>query len=176
MRPAVFLDRDGTLIEDRGHLRDPSDVVFFRDTAKALNSLMEHFQLFIVTHQPGVAQGVISLDNVMKVNTHIITVLGGAGVRIVDVYCCPHSVSDDCLCIKPKPYFLWKAAGDYLVDLRRSFVIGDHPNDVELARNAGARGIYVLTGHGAKHREELLAETVVVPGILEAAEWILEHH
>jgi D-glycero-D-manno-heptose 1,7-bisphosphate phosphatase len=151
-------------------------VVFFPETAEALESLTEHFQLFIVTHQPGVAKGVISLDNVMKVNTHIMTILAEAGIRIVDVYCCPHSPSEDCPCIKPKPYFLWKAARDYSVDLHRSFVIGDHPNDVELARNAGAWGIYVLTGHGAKHREELSTETVVVPGILEAAKWILDHH
>lgn len=174
-RPAVFLDRDGTLIEDRGHLCQPADVVFFPETVKALKSLAAHFQLFIVTHQPGVAEGLISIDNVLRVNNHIVTVLAEAGVSIVDVYCCPHSASDECPCIKPKPYFLLKAARDYSIDLQRSFVIGDHPHDVVLARNAGACGIYVLSGHGGKHRTELPAETVVLPGILEAARWILHN-
>ena len=173
VQPAVFLDRDGTLIEDRGHLREPSDVVFFPHTAKALKSLGVHYQLFIVTHQPGVAKGLISPDDVLRVNNHIVTVLAEAGVRIGDVYCCFHLPSDNCPCIKPKPYFLLKAAEDYSLDLQRSFVIGDHPHDVALASNAGACGIYVLSGHGAKHRAELPAKTVVLPGILEAAMWIL---
>ena len=173
-RKAVFLDRDGTILEDRGHLRDPSQVVFFVDTFDALRCLQDHFLLFIVTNQPGIAEGVLSQSDVNQVNAYVVSRLADAGVRITDVYVCPHRRSDACSCIKPQPYFLKKAAETYKVDLRSSFVIGDHPHDVLLARNAGARGVYVLTGHGAKHREELPEDTVVVPGIKEAANHILE--
>jgi histidinol phosphatase-like enzyme len=101
--------------------------------------------------------------------------LASHGIEITEVYVCPHRRSDNCSCIKPKPYFLRLAAREYDVELARSYVVGDHPSDVELAANAGARGVYVLTGHGKKHRSELPGGVVVVPGIQQAADWILRH-
>ena len=174
LHPAVFLDRDGTIIEDRGHLRDPSQVVFFQDTFDALRRLQEHFLLFVVTNQPGVAEGVLTQSDVDQVNAHVVARLAAEGVQIVDVYVCPHRRIDGCACIKPQPYFLKEAAVRSQIDMRESFVIGDHPHDVLLARNAGAFGICVLTGHGAKHFGELPANTVVVTGIREAAVHILK--
>jgi len=171
--PAVFLDRDGTIIEDRGHLRSPSEVVFLPDTVPALARLQEHFSLFIVTHQPGIAAGFVSADEVAWVNDYVVTDLRRHGIVICDVYCCPHRREDGCVCVKPNPHFLQHAADSYGVDLAESFVVGDHPHDVTLAENAGATGIYVLTGHGAKHRREVPEGRVVVPGIREAADWIL---
>ena len=174
LRPAVFLDRDGTIIEDRGHLRDPAQVIFFHDAFDALRRLQEHFLLFIVTNQPGIAEGILSQSDADRVNTCVVAGLAKAGVRITDVYVCPHRRIDGCSCIKPKPYFLQEAAARHQIDLGESFVIGDHPHDVLLARNACATGIYVLTGHGAKHLRELPAGTVVVTGIREAAIHILK--
>jgi len=170
---AVFLDRDGTIIEDRGHLRNPSDVVFFPETFEALQKLMEYFMLFIVTNQPGISKGLIGHNDVKHINIHLIKTLAKAGIKITNIYVCPHSRSDNCFCIKPEPYFLEKAAEDYQIDLQRSFVVGDHPHDVQLARNAGARGIYLLTGHGRKHLPELPEDTDVSEGILQAAEKII---
>ena len=173
-RPAVFLDRDGTLIEDRGDLFLPEQVVFFSDTISSLQRLQEHFDLFIVTNQPGVAGGTLSAQDVARVNSHIISRLAESGVRIVATYVCPHDRTDGCLCIKPKPYFLRKAERDHCIDLQHSFVIGDHPHDVEFAKSAGAKGIYLLSGHGMKHRAELSGNTPVVDGIREAAELIIK--
>ncbi|MGD2093480.1 MAG: HAD family hydrolase [Phycisphaerales bacterium] len=167
---AIFLDRDGTIIEDVGHLKTPSDVVFFPGTFGALRALRKHFLLFIVTNQPGVAEGVISRENVNCVNAYLIKTLAESGIDIADIYVCPHSRSENCVCIKPKPYFAKKAAEDYDIDLQRSFVVGDHPHDIQLAKNVGARGIYVLTGHGHKHLPELQEGVEVVEGIIEAAE------
>ncbi len=172
--PAVFLDRDGTLIEDRGHLRSPSEVVFFPDTIRALRLLQKTFKLFIVTHQPGIAEGTVQAAEVARVNDHVVRRLARAGIRIERVYCCPHRRSDNCGCIKPNVYHLGIAAREFGIDLGKSFVIGDHPHDVELARNAGGTGIYVLTGHGTKHRQELPAGALVTSGIREAATLILE--
>ena len=173
LRPAVFLDRDGTVIEDRGHLSDPSEVVFYPDTVNALRRLQKHFLLFVVTNQPWVARGILTLEDVNRVNAHVVSHLAEHGVVITAVYVCPHERSDGCSCIKPNPYFLHKAAAEYGVDLRRSFTIGDHPHDVEFARSVGARGVYVRTGHGSKHLAELRADEIIVSGIGEAADWIL---
>ncbi len=173
MKPAAFLDRDGTIIEDRGHLRSPAEVVFYPETVRALQRLQEHFDLFIVTHQPGIAGGLVSEAEVEEVNRHVATELLRQGVRIAAVYCCPHRREDRCRCIKPEPFFLEEAARQFGVDLKASFVVGDHPHDVTLAQNAGARGVYVLTGHGRKHRAEAPAGAPIVPGIWEAVDWIL---
>lgn len=171
--PAVFLDRDGTIIEDRGHLRSPSEVVFFPDTVPALLRLQDHFRLFVVTHQRGIADGIVGADEVARVNGHVVSALRRHGVVITEVYCCPHRRDQGCECIKPKPYHLQQAARDYRIDLARSFVVGDHPHDVVLADNAGACGIYVRSGHGTKHRAEVRGREAIVPGIREAADWIL---
>jgi D-glycero-D-manno-heptose 1,7-bisphosphate phosphatase len=171
--PAVFLDRDGTIIEDRGHLRSPAEVVFFADTVASLKELQEHYLLFVVTHQPGIARGVVTADEVAQVNGHVVSELRSHGIVISDVYCCPHNRQDGCECIKPNPYFLHIAAREYGLDLAGSFVVGDHPHDVVMADNAGATGIYVLTGHGESHRAELSPCRTVASGIREAAALIL---
>ena len=172
-RPAVFLDRDGTLIEDRGHLRRAADVVFFPDTTEALWLLQQDHLLFIVSNQSGVAEGLLTTEEVEQVNRYVIEQLANAGVTVTEVYWCPHHRSDNCMCIKPNPYFLQRAADQHDVDLPRSYTIGDHPHDVYLAENVGARGIYVLSGHGRKHRYEVNGDHPVVEGIAEAAEWIM---
>jgi L-threonylcarbamoyladenylate synthase len=172
-RPAVFLDRDGTLIEDRGDLSRPADVVLFPDAIPALRRLAEQFELFIVTHQGGVGRGVLTMRDVDRIHHELLSRLQAQGVRIRRVYVCPHRRDELCECIKPKPTFLLAAAKEFGIDLRRSFTVGDHPHDVQLGRAAGATGLYVRTGHGEKHRGELSPDVVVLPGIREAAEWIL---
>ncbi len=174
LRPAVFLDRDGTLVEERGYLADPADIVFYPDTVDALRRLQERFVLFIVTHQPWVARGILTMEAVERVNAQIVSYLAEHGVTITAVYVCPHERSEGCLCIKPRPYFLRQAAAEHGVDLQRSFTVGDHPHDVELARGVGARGVYVRTGHGSQHVAELRSDDIVTAGIAEAAERILE--
>jgi L-threonylcarbamoyladenylate synthase len=171
--PAIFLDRDGTLIEDRGHLKDPSEVAFLPGVLSALRRLKDQFVLFLITNQNGVALGKIELEDAHRVNDHVARRLNEAGIPLRAIYCCPHQRSDGCLCIKPNPYFPRKAEKEHGVDLGRSFVVGDHPSDVELAANVGARGLYVLSGHGQKHRHELKVACQVVPGLAEAAEAIL---
>ena len=91
---AVFLDRDGTLIEDRGNLRSPSEVVFYPDTVRALGLLQRNFKLFIVTNQPGIADGAITTADVAAVHEFILAHLAQSGIRIERVYYCPHRRSD----------------------------------------------------------------------------------
>ncbi len=173
MQKAVFLDRDGTIIEDRGHLRCPSQVVFIPGAFDALRRLQEEVLLFIVTNQSGIAKRIITSQDADRVNRHVVGCLAKSGVHITDVYVCPHQREDLCACIKPRGHFLKNAALRYRLDLTRSFTVGDHPHDVDLADRVGAQGIYVLTGHGKKHRPELPPGTTVARDIGDAAERIL---
>ena len=139
-RPAVFLDRDGTLIEDRGWLRSPAEAVFFPDTVPALRKLAESHELFISTQQSGVARGLLTAAEVHAVNEAVVARLAAAGIPIRAVLCCQHGPDDGCDCRKPNPAPLQRAAEKFGLDLARSFGVGDHPHDVELARRAGAPG------------------------------------
>lgn len=170
--PAVFLDRDGTLVEDRGYLRRPSEVFFFDNTVSALLLLQQKFRLFIVTNQTGIGEGFIDRAEVKLVNDFIMDFLFSKGIIIEQIYCCPHRRADKCDCMKPNPYFIRKAAGEYGIDVQKSFVVGDHPCDVEMAINAGATGVFVLSGHGRKHRAEIPSSVAVVEHIGEAATFI----
>ena len=157
-RAAVFLDRDGTIIEDKGHISRQRDIVFFDDTFAALRLLQKQFLLFIVTNQSGVGLGRISREAAVLANAYVVRCLNDEGIDITQVYSCFHKREDNCPCIKPNPYFLYKAEMEYHVDLGRSYVIGDHPHDVDFARNVGATGLYLLTGHGRKHLNEVSNE------------------
>ena len=173
MRAAVFLDRDGTIVEDRGHLSRPEDVDFYPDAFPALRHLQERFVLFIVTNQNGVAKGLVSPGDVERVNAHVVARLAAEGIAVRAVYTCPHQRADGCPCIKPKPFFLKRAEEEHGIDLGASWSVGDHPHDADLARAVGGRGIFLLTGHGPKHRGEIAPGVPVAGGIAEAADIIL---
>lgn len=172
-RTAVFLDRDGTIIEDRGHLHSPEQIQFIDGAVAALRRLQDRHLLFVVTHQGGIAQGLITAAQAQAVNDALVRRLAAEGIIIEKVYTCPHAREDGCACIKPNPHSLNQAAEEYGLDLSHSYVIGDHPHDYELGANAGARGIYVLTGHGHKHRDELAPDAVVADDLSAAAGMIL---
>ncbi len=170
---AIFWDRDGTLIEDRGYLADPGEAVLIDGAVRALLRLKPYFVFFIVTNQAGIARGAISARDAARVNESLLSRLAGEDIHFAEVYVCPHSKEDNCKCRKPRPYFLEQAAKTYHVALDKSYVVGDHPSDIKLAANAGAKGVYVCTGHGQKHLHELEAGEIVVPDISAAADWIL---
>lgn len=173
IRPAVFLDRDGTIIEDRGHLDDPRQVQFLEGVFEALRALGERFALVIVTNQSGIAKGCLTAEQVDEVNRAVVEGLSTQGVTVEQVCVCPHARADNCHCIKPKPHFPEQAAREHGLDLRRSYTIGDHPHDAELATAIGATGLYVLSGHGTKHRAELPEGFDVFDDLAHAARWIL---
>ncbi|WBW96703.1 D-glycero-alpha-D-manno-heptose-1,7-bisphosphate 7-phosphatase [Oceanirhabdus sp. W0125-5] len=174
MKKAVFLDRDGVIIEDSGYIDTIEEVKFFPFTMEALKELNKHYELFIVTNQSGIGRGLITEEGVDKVHEYILDELRKNDIHIREVYCCTHINEDKCICRKPNPYFLLEAEKKLDIDLKNSFVIGDHPSDVELAVNAGATGIYVLTGHGEKHLRKLKHRDVIVDSLKEAVEWILD--
>ena len=173
-KPAIFLDRDGTIIEDRGHLSGCDEVNFFPFTVEALTLLQEHFLLFIVTNQSGISLGRVSREEVDRVNDHVLKHLKNHGIAIQQLYCCSHKRDDHCECIKPKPYFINEAMRAYNLDIAQSFSIGDHPHDVDFCKNAGGNGLYVLTGHGTKHFATVGSDTQCFENLLDAARWVLK--
>jgi D-glycero-D-manno-heptose 1,7-bisphosphate phosphatase len=174
MNQAIFLDRDGTLIKDSGFLRDPSKVAFYSFTIEALKLLQEQFDLFIVTNQCGIANGILSHNEVEKVNRFIIDTLAKKNIDIKDCYVCPHGIGAGCECRKPKTFFAEQAALTYDLDLSRSYVIGDHPSDINFAKAFGGHGAYVLTGHGGHHRRLVPDNVIVSKNLLYAARKIIE--
>lgn len=178
MKPAVFLDRDGTLIEERHYLSEPAGVVAVPGAANALRELREAgFDLFLVTNQSGVGRGYYSLDDVCRVHERLVELLGlGAGV-FRHIYVAPEAPDQPSAGRKPSPHFLFDARDRFGVNLAASYMVGDKWIDLECGWNAGARkSLLVRTGYGAEcERTEgaRLARAVVVDDVAEAARWIL---
>jgi len=172
MKKAVFLDRDGTIIEDLGYIKSVDAIKFFDSTFQALRSLQEDYLLFLITNQSGVGKGLLNMREVRIVNQEIVNTLKSESIAIKKIYVCPHTKEDNCKCHKPSPFFLLEASIEYDLDLSKSYLIGDHPGDVYCAENAGSTGIYLLTGHGKKHLKEFTKRPIIKADILQAAKFV----
>ncbi len=149
LRPAVFLDRDGTICEEVGYLNHLSRFMMYPWAASSIRRLNEaNLAVIVVTNQSGVSRGIFPESLVQQVHRQMAQELGNAGARLDAVYYCTHRREDHCDCRKPLPGLLHRAAGEHGLDLERSFVVGDRYADVASAHAAGSRGILVLTGYG----------------------------
>jgi len=178
MNHAVFLDRDGTLLEEVNFLHRAEEVVLVPGAATALRGLRDAgFKLFIVTNQSGVGHGYFTLDDVENVHRRIREELEPAGVRFERIYIAPETSAQPAHGRKPSPRFLFEARDEFGVDLARSYMIGDRLSDVECGANAGVRkSLLVRTGYGAgteRNAAEKLRDKVIVDNLAEAARWIL---
>jgi D-glycero-D-manno-heptose 1,7-bisphosphate phosphatase len=179
MRRAVFLDRDGTIIEERNYLSRVEEVAIFPGAAAALARLCRAgFELFIVSNQSGVGRGYFTLADVEKVNQHILRELEREGVRFRKVYIAPEAPDAPSRGRKPSPQFLLDARDEFGVDLAQSYMIGDKLIDLECGWNAGVRKcLLVRTGYGRElegNSAEKLTAAVVVADLPAAAQWILD--
>jgi len=180
-RPAVFLDRDGTICEEVGYLNHPGRFRLFPFAGKAICRLNgAGFAVIVVTNQSGVARGYFPLSLVHEVHERMRNDLLAEGARIEGVYFCPHGGSEDCSCRKPKTGMIEQAARDLFLDVSRSFVIGDRYGDMELAFRAGMRAVFVRTGYGLGewtwHAQDWPRQPdAVVDDLVRAVDWILEH-
>jgi D-glycero-D-manno-heptose 1,7-bisphosphate phosphatase len=152
-RPAIFLDKDGTLIEDVPYNVDPARLVFTAGALPALALLAEAgYALVVVTNQPGLASGRFSRSDFALLERALMRrVLDEAGVDIAAVYACPHAPavgrSPACLCRKPAPGLLRRASLEQRLDLTRSWMVGDILDDIEAGRRAGCRTVLLDVGH-----------------------------
>lgn len=176
LRAAVFLDRDGTVIEEKEYLSDPGGVSLLPGVGEALRGLAAHgFPLVLVTNQSGVARGLYSWEAYVAVARRVEEVLCEEGVRLEGTYVCPHhpDFTGPCRCRKPRTGLFRDAARDLGLDLSASFYVGDRARDVLPAEVLGGRGVLVRTGHGAGDEEVVPPGTVVVRDLAEAASFIL---
>lgn len=151
---AVFLDRDGVIIENRSaYVTSWADVTFLPRAFAAMRRLSTSTRaVVLVTNQSAVGRGLISLDEAVALNRRVIAEIEAHGGRVDAWYLCPHHPDHRCDCRKPAPGMLHRAEKDLALDLTRSYMVGDAVSDMEAARAAGVRGLLVLTGRG---REQL---------------------
>jgi D-glycero-D-manno-heptose 1,7-bisphosphate phosphatase len=148
-KPAIFLDRDGTLNESVGYVNHPSRFHLFPWTVAAIRTIRENGYLAVmVTNQSGVGRGLFGENVLDEVHRELRQVLTGADAELHGIYVCPHRPHDGCECRKPRPGMLLRAERDLHCDLTRSWMIGDTLSDLETAWSVGARGALVRTGFG----------------------------
>lgn len=158
-KPAIFLDRDGVIIENRDdYVRHWSDVVIYPQAAEALaQSAGLGYQMIIITNQSVIGRGLVDETTIAEINARLVENIRVAGGRIDAVYVCPHAPEDNCSCRKPRPGLLLRAAEDMAVELDRSILIGDAMSDIMAGQAAGVPHCYLVrTGRGRS--EEKMAE------------------
>lgn len=151
MKPAIFLDRDGVIIENRpDYIRTWDDVSFYPQALPALAKVSRlPYSIVLVTNQSAVGRGIISLDAAWAINRQLVDVVNQSGGRIDHVYMCPHTPWEGCRCRKPKPGLFLQAASELAIDLGQSLMIGDALTDLYAATAAGVpRAALVRTGRG----------------------------
>ena len=177
MNRAVFLDRDGTLNEDPGYLRDPSQLRLFPGAGLGLAELKRAgFLLVVVSNQSGVGRGLFTLDVLQGIHFRLGQLLSRDGATIDHYELCVHHPDDECDCRKPKPALLIRSAEKLAIDPARSYMVGDKLTDLGAGQAAGCKAsILVRTGEGTA-AERLLKPgqaSFVADSVLEAAGWIL---
>ena len=172
MRPAAFLDRDGTLIEDRGYAYRVSDYAPLPGAIEAVRLLRgAGFAVIVVSNQSGVGRGYFSPEDLERFEAHLRADFAAHGAAVDALYSCPHAPEAGCACRKPATGMLERARAEHGLDVAKSWVIGDKASDVELARRAGCRAARVLCGAEPERGEE--RAEIVAADLLDAVRRIL---
>jgi len=187
-RPAVFLDRDGTIVREVDYLRSVDQLRLLRGAAEAIRRLNEAgFVVVLATNQSGIARGLLTESDLQAVHDELQRRLAQRGAHLDAIYHCPHhpeasvqAYRKRCRCRKPAPGLLQRAARELDVDLARSFAIGDSARDVEAGARAGCRTILVRTGYGRHTEQDFLGrcrEALAHPAkvVAEALEHLVEN-
>jgi len=186
-RKAVFLDRDGTLNTEVGHLRHPDQLELMDGVAAAVKRLNQSGYVTIVaTNQPVIARGDVTTDGLEEIHAKLDAQLGKEGAYVDRIRYCPHhpdrgypgeipELKGPCRCRKPEPGLLTDSISELTIDPTQSWMIGDTTTDMEAGRRAGVNTILLRTGFAGDDRKFLPGE-VVMPNLSQAVEWILEGH
>ncbi|MDB6102017.1 MAG: histidinol-phosphate phosphatase family protein [Gammaproteobacteria bacterium] len=169
----VILDRDGTIVIDRGYLDDPAGLAFLPGAAEGLRYLHERgFRLVVITNQSGIGRGRLSAERLHEIHERFIDMVRSAGAYIEAIYYCPHSPETGCACRKPGSALLLQAAAELGFDSRQAIVIGDKQSDIELGRRVSATTIFI---RGDSTGDSLSANAdFVVDDLLQAAHIIAD--
>ena len=180
LRPAVFIDRDGVINEERNYVHQISEFAFLPGAIEGLKKLQDlGYALVVVTNQAGIAKGFYTEADFERLTNHMLQKLLKDGVKISGVYHCPHHPNGVvtkftvfCECRKPRPGMLLRAANDLGVLMEKSILVGDKISDIEAGFAAGiTTNILVESGHEIEEASKDVA-TVVCKNLDDAAEWI----
>lgn len=183
MNKAVFLDRDGTIIEDIGYLCAPGQIKFIPGSIAAIKSLKDAgYKIVVITNQAGVARGLVTEDMLQTIDKVMHKSILSSGTHLDGIYYCPHHPEHgafpykrECECRKPHPGLLKKAQKDLNIDLAASFMIGDKASDIEAGQRAGVRTVFVNSG---PHQDQLAKLTQqpdhLAADLRAAAAWVLK--
>jgi D-glycero-D-manno-heptose 1,7-bisphosphate phosphatase len=171
----VILDRDGTMVIDRGYLGDPAGLEFEPGAGDALRLLHEcGFRLVVITNQSGVGRGFFPLDRLISMNAHLAAMVDEAGAKLSGIYFCPHTPDAGCACRKPALGLLNLAAAELKFDPKSAIVVGDKESDIEFGRRAGATT--VLLARDVPAPVASVVPDIVAPNLMEAARTIVARY
>ena len=185
---AIFIDRDGTLIENVDYLTSKEQVKILPGVIEALKNINENAYLGIcVTNQPVIARGEIDENNLIEIHNYIETLLGREGCYLNEFYYCPHHPDGgfngeavkykvNCECRKPKIGMFQKANNEYLIDMSNSWMIGDTTTDIQAGKNAGLKTVLVRTGYGGEDGKFNVKADFIFEDLLSASNWILKEY
>lgn len=184
-RPAVFVDRDGTLNREVEYLRRVEDLRLLPGTAAAVRRLTgAGFAVVVITNQSGIARGLLDDETLAQIHATLTARLAAGGAHLAGIYACPHHPEAGrpplrrcCRCRKPAAGLVRRATRELGLDLGRSYCVGDGPADLGLAAATGTRGVLVLSGHGRRTARALapdLRPAHVAVNFRAAAEWIID--
>lgn len=177
-KPAVFLDRDGVILEDmvdgKNHFTNKvKDITFYPNSLGSLRTLSKKgYDLVIVSNQAGVANGSMSAEDLEEINSHLMKVFSREGINVKDIFCCIHPSKGSCKCRKPKTGMVIQAANMYGLDLKSSYMIGDATSDIELGNRLRLKTFLVQTGFAGKDGKFNPTPTYTVKDISEAADMV----
>ena len=178
MTKAVFLDRDGTLNKDPapGYVHKTEDFELLPGVIEGLKILREEFIFIIITNQSGIGRGYYTEEDFFAFNNLLVETLAKEGIKIQAIYFCPHLKEDKCDCRKPNTKYIDLSVKEYNINKAESWMIGDHPSDMLLGLNAGIKTVFLLTGHGSEHTDDLkeknITPTFIAEDFLTAAKFI----
>lgn len=171
--PVVILDRDGTVVVDRHYLGDPDGLEFMPGAAAGLRKLHAMgCKLIIITNQSGIGRGILTLEQVKRVNAGLEMMMDTIGAPVTDTYFCPHAPDANCDCRKPATMLLLKAAAEHDFDPAKCVVIGDKQSDIEMGKKVGAKTILIASGTAKGNAQANEGADIVVADLNDAAQWI----
>jgi D,D-heptose 1,7-bisphosphate phosphatase len=185
-QPAIFLDRDGTLNVEKGHLRRTEDLELLPGVGGVLRAFRQAgYRLIVLTNQPVIARGEATEAEVAAIHKKLEWELGKAGAYLDGIYICPHhpdkgfdgerqDLKMQCECRKPGTKLLEQACEDLHIDLSKSWMIGDHARDIEMARRAGLQSILLCPDAGGKEQQAFAVPDYIAANLMEASDFVLQ--
>ncbi len=173
----VFLDRDGTIIEEKDFINSPDEIEFIPGSIEGIRTIRKlGYKIIVISNQSGIGRGILTEKMVKEINDSFIQQLRERDAPIDALYFCPHHPDDDCNCRKPKAGMISRAVAEHKLELEKAVIIGDKLSDIEMGKRIGAKSILVLTGYGRREREKLPDTTVnpdfIADDLLGAAKWL----